>query len=236
MRVNKMELKKILVTGGCGFIGSNFIRYILNKNPELEVVNIDSLTYCGNLENLKDMEQNPRYSFVEGNICDVETVKKAMQDVQGVVHFAAESHVDNSITDPFIFTKTNVLGTHVLLECAKDVGIERFLHVSTDEVYGSILEGSFKEDDKMNPSSPYSGSKAAAELIVKGFVTTFKFPAVIVRGSNAFGPYQYPEKLIPLFSTNLIEGKKVPLYGDGKHVRSWVYVIDFCKWGNCKRK
>jgi len=221
-------IKKVLITGGAGFIGSNFVRYFLNKYPEISVINLDKLTYCGNLDNLKGLENNPNYEFVQGDICDEEKVMSLMKQVDAAIHFAAESHVDNSIKDPFIFTRTNVLGTHILLEAANKCKIKRFLHISTDEVYGSILNGSFKETDPLNPSSPYSASKASAELIAKGFMATFGLPMVLVRCSNVFGPHQYPEKLIPLFVTNLIEEKKVPLMGDGMHVRSWIYVLDAC--------
>ena len=221
-------MEKILITGGAGFIGSNFIRFFLKKYPNRKVINLDKLTYCGNLDNLRDIENNPNYRFVHGDICDEEVVMKLMKDVDAVIHFAAESHVDNSIKNPFVFTKTNVLGTHVLLEAAKRCKIKRFLHMSTDEVLGSILEGSYKETSPLAPSSPYSASKAAAELVARGFNITFNLPMLMVRCSNNFGPYQYPEKLIPLFVTNLLEGKKVPLYGDGKHVRNWIYVLDTC--------
>ena len=221
-------IERILVTGGAGFIGSNFIHYFLDKYNNIEIINLDKLTYCGNLENLAGIENNHHYKFVKGDICDQNVVMPLMDRVDAVIHFAAESHVDNSINDPFVFTKTNVLGTHVLLESAKKCKIKRFLHMSTDEVYGSILDGSFKETDILNPSSPYSASKASAELIAKGFEHTFGLPIVIARGSNVFGPHQYPEKLIPLFITNLIEDKKVPLMGDGLNVRSWIYVIDAC--------
>lgn len=219
----------VLITGGAGFIGSNFVHYFLEKHPNTKIINYDKLTYCGNLDNLKGIENHPNYEFIQGDICDQEKVLSVMQHVDAVIHFAAESHVDNSIKDPFVFTKTNVLGTHTLLEAAHKCKIKRFLHISTDEVYGSILDGSFKETDQLNPSSPYSASKASAELIAKGFYNTFNLPLVIVRCSNAFGPRQYPEKLIPLFVTNLIEGKKVPLMGDGMNVRSWIYVLDACK-------
>ncbi|OGR82484.1 MAG: dTDP-glucose 4,6-dehydratase [Elusimicrobia bacterium RIFCSPLOWO2_01_FULL_54_10] len=222
-------MKKILITGGAGFIGSNFIHYFLAKHPDVHIVNLDKLTYCGNLENLAGLEKEPRYEFVKGDICDPEAVSRAIEGADAVIHFAAESHVDNSIQDPLVFTKTNVLGTHVFLEEARKRKIARFVHISTDEVYGSVREGSSKETDPLIPSSPYSASKAAAELIVQGFFRTFGFPAVIVRGSNTFGPHQYPEKLIPLFATNLLEAKKVPLMGDGMHRRSWVYVRDFCR-------
>lgn len=218
----------LLITGGNGFIGSNFIRLILNKYPDYKITNLDSLTYCGNPENLKDIEENPNYEFIKGDVCDINAVRQALANKDAVIHFAAESHVDNSIRDPFIFTKTNVTGTHVLLEEARKLNIKRFVYISTDEVYGSIENGSFKEDDPLNPSSPYSASKAAADMLARAYYTTYKFPVIIVRSSNNFGPYQYPEKLIPLFITNLIEGKKVPLYGDGMNVRDWIYVIDNC--------
>ena len=218
----------MLITGGAGFIGSNFLHYFLDKYPDVKVINLDKLTYCGNLNKLKLIENHPNYEFVQGDICDQDLVMSLMQKVDAVIHFAAESHVDNSIKDPFIFTRTNVLGTHTLLEAANRCKIKRFMHISTDEVYGSILDGSFKETDPLNPSSPYSASKASAELITKGFMHTFGLPVVMVRCSNVFGQHQYPEKLIPLFVTNLIEGKKVPLMGDGMHVRSWIYVKDAC--------
>lgn len=222
-------IKTVLITGGAGFIGSNFVHYFLEKHPELTVVNLDKLTYCGNPENLGGLERHPRYKFVEGDICDAETVAPLMERADAVVHFAAESHVDNSIRDPFVFMKTNALGTHVLLEAANKYKVKKFLHVSTDEVYGSILHGSFRESDPLCPSSPYSASKAAAELIARAFHHTFGLPLLMVRLSNTFGPRQYPEKLIPLFITNLLEDKKVPLMGKGENARSWIYVADACK-------
>ena len=222
-------IKKVLVTGGAGFIGSNFVRYFLDQHPEREVINLDKLTYCGNPENLKDVERENRYTFIQSDVCDPHAVMSAMEGADAVIHFAAESHVDNSIKDPFIFTRTNVLGTHTLLDAAYTCKIKRFLHISTDEVYGSIAEGSFKEDAPFNPSSPYAASKASAELIAQGFHHTFGVPLLVVRLSNTFGPYQYPEKLIPLFITNLLKNKKVPLMGDGMHVRSWIYVLDACR-------
>ena len=218
----------VLITGGAGFIGSNFVRYFLQKYPNKKVIVLDKLTYCGNMDNLDGLEDTNRYLFVPGDICDEWLVSSLMKQVSSVIHFAAESHVDNSIKDPFAFTRTNVLGTHVLLEAARKCGITKFIHMSTDEVYGPVLEGSSKESDQLNPSSPYSASKAAAELIVKGFMTTFNLPVIMVRCSNAFGPYQYPEKIIPLFVTNLLENKKVPVYGDGKQIRSWIFTEDVC--------
>ncbi len=219
---------KLLITGGAGFIGSNFIRYILNKYPDYRVVNLDKLTYCGNLDNLKDIEENPRYQFVKGDICDKGVVEKASQGVDAIINFAAETHVDRSILDPDAFIRTDVLGTHVLLEAARKFSIKKYVQISTDEVYGSIKEGSSREDDKVEPRSPYSASKTAGDLLVLSYFTTYGLPVLITRGSNNYGPYQYPEKLIPLFVTNLIEGKKVPLYGDGLNIRDWIYVLDHC--------
>ena len=220
---------KILVTGGSGFIGSNFIRLINRKYPPVKIVNLDELTYAGNPDNLKDIEDNPNYNFVKGDIGDFNLMKEVTKGVDVIFHFAAESHVDNSIKDPAIFTKTNVLGTHILLEAARINDIKKFVHISTDEVYGSIKEGLFKENDPLKPNSPYSSSKAAAEMIVRSYDNTYGLPIIITRSSNNFGPYQHPEKLIPLFVTNLIEEKKVPLYGAGKNVRDWIYVIDNCE-------
>jgi dTDP-glucose 4,6-dehydratase len=220
---------KILVTGGCGFIGSNFIRYWLSKYPQDKIINLDKLTYAGNPENLRDIENNKNYKFVKGDICNKETVDTVMKEVDFVYHFAAESHVDNSIKRPFVFTESNVLGTHVLLEAAKQNKIKKFIHISTDEVYGSIERGSFNEEDILKPNSPYSASKAAAEMLVRSYNKTFNLSTIITRSSNNFGPYQYPEKLIPLFATNLIENIKVPVYGTGRNVRDWIYVIDNCE-------
>jgi len=219
---------RILVTGGLGFIGSNFIRYILTKHKDYEITNLDKITYAGNQENLTDIENDSRYKFIKGDICDIKLVTSIIKDADIVVNFAAESHVDNSIINPVPFIRTNVMGTGILLECAKKSNIKRFLHISTDEVYGSIESGSFKESDKLEPSSPYSASKAAADELVKSYFITYKMPLLIARSSNNFGPYQYPEKLIPLFITNLLENKRVPLYGDGLYMRDWIYVIDNC--------
>ena len=220
---------RILVTGGCGFIGSNFIRHMLNKYQDHSIINLDKLTYAGNPDNLKDIEKNSNYSFVRGDICDNAVVDKVMQKVDTVIHFAAESHVDRSIDDASAFVRTNVLGTFVLLDSALKNNIKRFVHVSTDEVYGSISKGSFKETDILTPSSPYSSSKAGSDLLAQSYYITHGMPVIITRCTNNFGPYQYPEKLIPLFITNLIENKKVPVYGTGKNIRDWIYVEDHCE-------
>lgn len=217
---------KVLVTGGAGFIGSNFIRHMLNKYPDYEVVNLDKLTYAGNLDNLRDIESNPRYSFVKGDICDSQVVGQVIKGCDFVVNFAAETHVDRSIMEAGSFVNTDVLGTYVLLEAVKEHKVEKFLHISTDEVYGSINEGSFKETDPLSPSSPYSASKAGADMLVTSYWTTYRLPVVITRSSNNFGPYQYPEKLISLFITNAIDDETLPLYGNGKNVRDWIYVLD----------
>ncbi len=219
---------RILITGGAGFIGSNFIRRILEKYPEYEVVNLDKLTYAGNPDNLKDIEKNKNYTFIKGDICDKETVEKACRDVNVIVNFAAETHVDRSIIDAGDFVTTDVLGTYRLLEAARKYDIEKYVQISTDEVYGSIETGSFNETDQLLPSSPYSASKAAGDMLVHSYLITHRLPVVITRSSNNFGPYQYPEKLIPLFITNALRNKKLPLYGDGKNVRDWLYVLDNC--------
>jgi len=220
---------KLLVTGGCGFIGSNFIRHMLNKYPDYEIVNLDKLTYAGNLDNLLDLEDNPNYSFIQGDICDPQIVNKLMKGIDHVVHFAAESHVDRSIEDGSIFVETNVLGTNALLQSALEYKIKKFVHISTDEVYGSTKSGSFKETDILTPSSPYSSSKAGSDLLAQSYYITYGLPVIITRCTNNFGPYQYPEKLIPFFVTNLLENKKVPVYGTGTNVRDWIYVLDHCK-------
>ena len=219
---------KLLITGGCGFIGSNFIRNMLEKYPDYQITNLDKLTYAGNPDNLKDIESDPNYTFVKGDICDTDVVSKVMQDVDQVIHFAAESHVDRSIEDGAVFVRTNVLGTNTLLQGALDNDVERFIHVSTDEVYGSIKEGSFSEMDDLKPSSPYSSSKAGSDLLAMSYYTTYDLPVTITRCTNNFGPYQYPEKLIPLFITNLMDNRKVPVYGSGMNVRDWIHVDDHC--------
>lgn len=221
---------KILVTGGAGFIGSCFIRHIMNKYPEYKVINLDALTYCGNLENLKDIEGNSSYRFVQGNICDKELVRELVSEADCIVNFAAESHVDNSIKNPEIFIETNVKGTLNLLEASKEACIDRFLQVSTDEVYGSLGEnGYFYEATPLAPNSPYSASKASADMLVRAYFETYKLPVLNTRCSNNYGPYQYPEKLIPLFISKLLKGEKVPVYGDGLNVRDWLYVYDHCE-------
>jgi dTDP-glucose 4,6-dehydratase len=220
---------KILVTGGAGFIGSNFIRLILGKYSDYEVVNLDKLTYAGNLDNLRDIESDRRYRFVQGDICDPDVVDKVMNGVDAVVNFAAESHVDRSIGGPADFIQTDVFGTYVLLEAARQHGVGRYLQISTDEVYGSIDQGSFHETDALHPSSPYSASKAGGDMQVMAYHTTFDLPVLITRSSNNFGPYQHVEKLIPLFITNAMEGRKLPLYGSGTNVRDWIYVTDNCE-------
>jgi len=224
----------LLITGGAGFIGSNFIRYILNKYSDYKIINLDKLTYCGNLENLRDIENHHHYSFIKGDICDERIVDKLVsRQPDAILNFAAESHVDRSILEPQGFIKTDILGTQTLLEAAKKYSIQRYIQISTDEVYGSIEHGSFTEDSHLRPNSPYSASKTGADLIVRAYYKTFGLPILITRSSNNFGPYQYPEKLIPLFITNLLEDKKVPIYGNGQQVRDWLYVLDNCGGIDC---
>ncbi len=223
---------KILVTGGAGFIGSNFIRYWLKKYPQDKVINLDALTYAGNLASLKDIKGNPNYKFIKGNICDRKLVDRLVKKVDTIVHFAAESHVDRSITGPQIFVKTNVLGTQILLDAAVRHGGKRFHYVSTDEVYGALPLASpakFNENWPFRPNSPYAASKAASDCLVRAYFKTYGLPATITNTSNNYGPYQFPEKLMPLAITNLLAGKKVPIYGDGLYVRDWLYVEDHCR-------
>ncbi|MFO7891889.1 MAG: dTDP-glucose 4,6-dehydratase [bacterium] len=222
-------MKTLLVTGGAGFIGSNFIRYILKKRNDINIINLDKLTYAGNLDNLKDIEKDDRYRFVKGDICDPAIVKQCVQASDVVVNFAAESHVDRSIGSAGDFINTDIYGVYVLLEAVREYGIERFVQISTDEVYGSIEKGRFRETDTLMPSSPYAASKAGGDRLVYSYYVTYNLPVVIPRSSNNFGPYQYPEKLIPLFITNALENKKLPIYGDGKNVRDWLYVTDNCQ-------
>jgi len=219
---------KLLVTGGAGFIGSNFVRHVLGSHPEDSVINLDKLTYAGNLENLRDIEKDPRYRFVRGDICDGALVRDLMDGADAVVHFAAETHVDRSNAAADEFLRTNANGTFTLLEAARERKVRRFVAIGTDEVYGSIAKGAAREVDALNPSNPYSASKAAADLLARAYWTTHRLPVLITRSSNNFGPYQYPEKVIPLFITNALEDKPLPLYGDGKNVRDWLYVLDNC--------
>jgi len=220
---------KILITGGAGFIGSNFVRYMLDTHPDYELLNLDSLTYCGNLENMRGVEENPSYTFIKGDITDKDLVFDVVEDVDYIVNFAAESHVDRSIEDPAIFVKSNVMGTQVLLDAALNLGVEKYIQISTDEVYGTLgEEGYFTETTPLAPNSPYSASKAAADLMVRAYNETFKLPINITRCSNNYGPYQFPEKLIPLMISNALEDKALPVYGDGLHVRDWLHVHDHC--------
>ena len=223
-------MKNILVTGGAGFIGSNFVHYMLRRHPDYHIVVLDKLTYAGNVKNLLDVHDDPRYTFVRGDIADKHTLADTLRanQIDTIVNFAAESHVDRSILEPDAFIHTDVVGTYVLLEAARQFGLERLLQVSTDEVYGSIPVGFFKEGDPLEPNSPYSASKAGGELMVRAYHETYGLNTVVTRGSNTFGPYQYPEKVAPLFITNAIEGEPLPLYGDGMQVRDWLFVEDHC--------
>ena len=221
---------KILVTGGAGFIGSNFIHYILKKYPTYQIINLDLLTYAGNLENLKKINNNPHYKFIKGDIADKELANSLVKNIDVIAHFAAESHVDRSIINPESFIQTNIVGTYVLLEAAKNNN-KRFHHISTDEVFGSLAQNDlkFKENTSYDPRSPYSASKAASDHLVRSYFHTYKLPITISNCSNNYGPYHFPEKLIPLFITNLMEDKKIPLYGDGLNVRDWLFVTDHCR-------
>ena len=222
-------MANILVTGGAGFIGSNFVRYMVEKYSEYHIINLDALTYCGNLENLKDIEDKDNYTFVKGDIRDKAIVDELVEKSDYVINFAAESHVDRSIADPEIFIKSNVLGTQVLLNAAKEHGVEKYIQISTDEVYGTLGKtGYFTEDTPLQPNSPYSASKAGGDLIARAYFETFGLPVNITRCSNNYGPYQFPEKLIPLMISNALEDKKLPVYGDGKNVRDWLHVHDHC--------
>jgi dTDP-glucose 4,6-dehydratase len=230
------DISSILVTGGAGFIGSNFVRFVLRQRPTWRVINFDALTYAGNMANLRDVEKDPRYAFVHADIRDRAAVENALKShrCDALVHFAAESHVDRSIIDSGPFVSTNVVGTQVLLDAARSLGtIKRFVHIGTDEVYGELPldrpELKFTEDTPLRPNSPYSASKAASDMLALAYHHTFKMPVMVTRCSNNFGPFQYPEKVIPLFVTNLIDGLKVPLYGDGRNVRDWLHVIDHCE-------
>jgi len=221
---------KLLVTGGAGFMGSNFIRHILNSYLEYQVINVDKLTYAGNPENLRDLEQNPRYRFVQGDIRDKELMALLFSEVDAVINYAAETHVDRSIAEPGEFLYTDVIGTYTLLECLREhEGVKKYIQISTDEVFGSIADGEFHERSPFEPNSPYSASKAGGDLLCRAYQVTYGVPVIVTHSCNFYGPYQYPEKLIPLFITNLLEGKKVPLYADGSNVREWIFTEDHCR-------
>jgi len=221
---------KLLVTGGAGFIGSNFIRHILGLGQSYEIVNYDKLTYAGNLANLESVAANPRYRFIKGDICDAVAVEAAMAGCHAVVHFAAESHVDRSIYEPAASIETNVKGTFILLQVARKLNIARFVHISTDEVYGDMEPGAFADENSpLQPSSPYSSSKASSDLLVRSYVRTYGVPAIITRSSNNYGPFQFPEKFLPLMITNALDDKPLPIYGDGKQQRDWLHVEDNCR-------
>lgn len=224
-------MRNILVTGGAGFIGSNFVHYMLEKYPDYRVVVLDKLTYAGNLDNLRDLEQEPRYHFVHGDICDMKLVEQVMHEyaIDTIVNFAAESHVDRSLMEPGAFIQTDVFGTYVLLEAARKFGVERYHQVSTDEVYGEVLDGRSRETDRLHTRSPYSASKAGGDLMCLAYFTSFGVPVTITRGSNNIGPYQYPEKVVPLFITNAIDDIPLPVYGDGSQMRDYQYVLDHCE-------
>lgn len=224
-------MQNLLVAGGAGFIGSNFVHYILDKYPDYRVVVYDKLTYAGNLDNLRDLANDPRYAFVQGDICDAARVREVLQQyaIDTIVNFAAETHVDRSLTDPASFIMTDVYGTHVLLEATKDLGLERYHQVSTDEVYGEVLEGRTSETAPIQTRSPYSASKAGGDLMVMAYYTSFQLPVTITRGSNNIGPYQYPEKVVPLWVTNALDDKPLPVYGDGLQMRDYQYVLDHCE-------
>jgi dTDP-glucose 4,6-dehydratase len=221
----------ILVTGGAGFMGSHFIKYLLEKYPYYNIVNFDKLTYAGNMDNLKGIEENSHYTFVKGDICDFDLLEKTVKEneIEVIVNFAAETHVDRSILDPTAFLKTDIFGVYNILEIIKKHNLKKLVQISTDEVFGSIDAGAFTEESKFEPNSPYSAAKAGGDLLCRSYFETYRTPVVVTHSCNFLGPNQYPEKLIPLFITNLLEGKKVPLYGDGKNVREFIYIADYCK-------
>ena len=219
---------KLVVTGGAGFIGSNFIRHVLAAHADDSIVNLDKLTYAGNLKNLADVTDSPRYRFVHGDVCDAKMVRDVLRGADAVVNFAAESHVDRSLVEPDAFLRTDVFGVFTLLEAVRELSIPRLVHISTDEVYGSLATGSARESDPLRPSNPYSASKAGGDLLALTYWQTHRVPVVVTRSSNNFGPFQYPEKVIPLFITNALDDQPLPLYGDGRNVRDWLYVVDNC--------
>ncbi|OLB10206.1 MAG: dTDP-glucose 4,6-dehydratase [Candidatus Rokubacteria bacterium 13_1_20CM_4_68_9] len=219
---------KLVVTGGAGFIGSNFIRHVLAAHADDSIVNLDKLTYAGNLKNLADVTDSPRYRFVHGDVCDAKMVRDVLRGADAVVNFAAESHVDRSLVEPDAFLRTDVFGVFTLLEAVRELSIPRLVHISTDEVYGSLATGSARESDPLRPSNPYSASKAGGDLLALAYWQTHRVPVVVTRSSNNFGPFQYPEKVIPLFITNALDDQPLPLYGDGRNVRDWLYVVDNC--------
>ncbi len=219
---------KLVVTGGAGFIGSNFIRHVLAAHADDSIVNLDKLTYAGNLKNLADVADSPRYRFVHGDVCDAKMVRDVLRGADAVVNFAAESHVDRSLVEPDAFLRTDVFGVFTLLEAVRELSIPSFVHISTDEVYGSLATGSARESDPLRPSNPYSASKAGGDLLALAYWQTHRVPVVVTRSSNNFGPFQYPEKVIPLFITNALDDQPLPLYGDGRNVRDWLYVVDNC--------
>lgn len=219
---------KLLVTGGAGFMGSNFVRYMLEKYPDYEIINLDKLTYSGNLDNLKDLSESTKYSFVRGDICDENLIDELARKTDVIINYAAETHVDRSILDPSAFVRTDVLGTYVLLEKAKKYNHKRFIQISTDEVYGSIDSGKFTENSPFLPNSPYAASKASGDLLCRSYIVTYKMPIIVTHSCNFFGPFHYPEKFISLAIVNLLQGKTIPIYGDGKNVREWIYTQDHC--------
>ena len=220
---------KILVTGGAGFIGSHFIKYMLEKYPEYKIINLDKLTYCANLHNLKEIENNLNYTFIKGDICDSELLEKNFNNLDCIINFAAQTHVDNSIKDPKEFIKTNIEGTYNLLEFSKKINIKKYVQISTDEVYGSIKEGCFNENSPIAPNNPYSASKASADMITRSYFKTYSLPVVITRCSNNYGENQFKEKMIPCFINKLLNNEKIPMYGTGENIRDWIYVLDHCR-------
>ena len=221
-------MKRVLVTGGAGFIGSNFVRYILGRRDDVEIIVFDALTYAGHLENLDDVKDDPRFSFVKGDIRNADDVAASIEKADIVINFAAESHVDRSIYDPEAFITTDVMGVYTLMEAVRKYGVEKFIQISTDEVYGDVAEGFSKETDPVSPNSPYSATKTGGELLARAYYRTYGLPVLVTRGSNTYGPYQQPEKLVPLFVSNAIDDKPLPVYGDGMQIRDWLHVLDHC--------